>query len=67
MLVVLKDRTVPLLPGMQEIAGHEEMVGQYESYKSFTMPHLYRVVEVGGWVRGCRGDSRLDGGAAVQG
>ena len=22
------------------------MVGQYESYKSFTMPHLYRVVEV---------------------
>lgn len=29
----------------QEIAGHEEMVGQYESYKSFTMPHLYRVVE----------------------
>lgn len=30
----------------QEIAGHEEMVGQYESYKSFTMPQLYRVVEV---------------------
>ncbi|PSC73946.1 sucrose synthase [Micractinium conductrix] len=29
----------------QEIAGHEEMVGQYESYKSFTMPQLYRVVE----------------------
>eukprot|EP00887_Chlorella_sp_A99_P005770 scaffold1.g5770.t1 len=29
----------------QEIAGHEEMVGQYESYKSFTMPGLYRVVE----------------------
>ncbi|GAB4822774.1 hypothetical protein N2152v2_009820 [Parachlorella kessleri] len=29
----------------QEIAGHEEMVGQYESMKSFTMPGLYRVVE----------------------
>ncbi|KAL6768924.1 hypothetical protein ACKKBF_B16775 [Auxenochlorella protothecoides x Auxenochlorella symbiontica] len=28
----------------QEIAGHDEMVGQYESYQSFTMPHLYRVV-----------------------
>lgn len=35
-----------LPPPLQEIAGHEEMVGQYESYKSFTMPHLYRVVEV---------------------
>lgn len=33
------------LAGMQEIAGHEEFVGQYESYKSFTMPHLYRVVQ----------------------
>lgn len=30
----------------QEIAGHDEMVGQYESYQSFTMPHLYRVVNV---------------------
>ena len=29
----------------QEIAGHLESVGQYESYKSFTMPGLYRVVE----------------------
>ena len=29
----------------QEVAGHEEGVGQYESYKSFTMPHMYRVVE----------------------
>lgn len=34
------------IPCLQEIAGHEEMVGQYESYKSFTMPQLYRVVEV---------------------
>lgn len=24
----------------QEVAGHEEGVGQYESYKSFTMPHM---------------------------
>lgn len=37
----------PARPRPQEIAGHEEMVGQYESYKSFTMPQLYRVVEVG--------------------
>lgn len=29
----------------QEIAGHEESVGQYESYQAFTMPGLYRVVE----------------------
>ena len=29
----------------QEIAGHEETVGQYESYQHFTMPNLYRVVE----------------------
>ncbi|MBA2483311.1 MAG: sucrose synthase, partial [Nitrosomonas sp.] len=28
----------------QEIAGTEESVGQYESYSSFTMPKLYRVV-----------------------
>lgn len=29
----------------QEIAGHEDGVGQYESYKAFTMPNLYRVVD----------------------
>ncbi len=29
----------------QEIAGHLESVGQYESYQAFTMPGLYRVVE----------------------
>jgi len=28
----------------QEIAGTEESLGQYESYSSFTMPALYRVV-----------------------
>ena len=28
----------------QEIAGTEESVGQYETYNSFTMPDLYRVV-----------------------
>ncbi len=28
----------------QEIAGTKEAVGQYESYTSFTMPELYRVV-----------------------
>jgi sucrose synthase len=29
----------------QEIAGHEGSVGQYESYTSFSLPGLYRVVE----------------------
>ncbi|HQT25867.1 MAG TPA: sucrose synthase, partial [Burkholderiales bacterium] len=29
----------------QEIAGTEETVGQYGSYRSFTMPGLYRVVD----------------------
>ena len=29
----------------QEIAGKEDAVGQYESYCSFTMPGLYRVVD----------------------
>lgn len=28
----------------QEIAGSEQSIGQYESYKFFTMPELYRVV-----------------------
>jgi sucrose synthase len=28
----------------QEIAGRDDSVGQYESYQSFTMPGLYRVV-----------------------
>ncbi len=29
----------------QEIAGTEQTVGQYESYQSFTLPDLYRVVD----------------------
>lgn len=28
----------------QEIAGHDDSVGQYESHQAFTMPGLYRVV-----------------------
>ncbi len=28
----------------QEIAGNNEVIGQYESYSAFTMPELYRVV-----------------------
>jgi sucrose synthase len=28
----------------QEIAGKEDIIGQYESYRSFTMPGLFRVV-----------------------
>lgn len=34
----------------QEIAGNDTLVGQYESMKAFTMPDLYRVVEVSGAV-----------------
>ncbi len=29
----------------QEIAGREDSVGQYESYRTFTLPGLYRVVD----------------------
>ncbi len=29
----------------QEIAGTEDSIGQYESYRSFTMPGLYRVID----------------------
>jgi sucrose synthase len=29
----------------QEIAGNDESIGQYESYSSYTMPGLYRVVK----------------------
>ena len=29
----------------QEIAGTEESIGQYETYQSFTMPDLYRVIK----------------------
>ena len=31
----------------QEIAGAKGVVGQYESHTAFTMPGLYRVVQVG--------------------
>jgi hypothetical protein len=30
----------------QEIAGNDHLVGQYESMKAFSMPGLYRVVDV---------------------
>jgi hypothetical protein len=39
----------------QEIAGNDTLVGQYESMKAFTMPGLYRVVEVSG-----RGERSMD-------
>jgi len=29
----------------QEIAGNEKSIGQYESYKTFTMPRLYQVID----------------------
>ncbi len=40
--------TITAATAAQEIAGNEVLVGQYESMKAFTMPGLYRVVEV--WI-----------------
>lgn len=34
-------------PTAPKTAGNETLVGQYESMKAFTMPKLFRVVEVG--------------------
>jgi hypothetical protein len=47
----------------QEIAGHAQMVGQYESYKAFTMPGLYRVLDVSG----SRGAATSQEGIAMHG
>lgn len=45
MAIVVTELTAGLPEALQEIAGHEAMMGQYESYKTFTLPGQYRVVE----------------------
>jgi sucrose synthase len=44
-LIAMNNADFIITSTYQEIAGHDEFVGQYESYKAFTMPGQYRVVE----------------------
>lgn len=43
-LIAMNSANFIITSTYQEIAGTEETVGQYESYSSFTMPGLFRVV-----------------------
>eukprot|EP01025_Chloroclados_australasicus_P065541 TRINITY_DN8929_c0_g1_i6.p1 TRINITY_DN8929_c0_g1~~TRINITY_DN8929_c0_g1_i6.p1 ORF type:complete len:844 (+),score=43.44 TRINITY_DN8929_c0_g1_i6:188-2719(+) len=43
-LIAMNTADFIITSSYQEIAGSREKVGQYESYQSFTMPELYRVV-----------------------
>ncbi|GJM25267.1 MAG: sucrose synthase [Phycisphaerae bacterium] len=43
-LIAMNNADFIITSTYQEIAGTEDSVGQYESYSSFTMPGLYRVV-----------------------
>lgn len=42
-LIAINSSNFLITSSFQEIAGTEESMGQYESYKHFTMPGLYRV------------------------
>lgn len=42
-LIAINSADFLITSSFQEIAGTEESIGQYESYKHFTMPDLYRV------------------------
>jgi sucrose synthase len=42
-LISMNAANIIITSSYQEIAGTEESIGQYESYKNFTMPDLYRV------------------------
>jgi len=42
-LIAINSANFLISSSYQEIAGTEESMGQYESYKHFTMPELYRV------------------------
>ena len=42
-LIAMNAANIIVTSSYQEIAGTEESIGQYESYKNFTMPDLYRV------------------------
>ena len=43
-LIAMNSADFILTSTYQEIAGNNEVIGQYESYSSFTMPELYRVI-----------------------
>ncbi len=42
-LIAMNAANIIITSSYQEIAGTEDSIGQYESYKYFTMPNLYRV------------------------
>ena len=42
-LIAMNAANIIVTSSYQEIAGTEDSIGQYESYKNFTMPDLYRV------------------------
>ena len=42
-LISMNAANIVITSTYQEIAGTEDSIGQYESYKNFTMPDLYRV------------------------
>ena len=42
-LIAINSSDFVISSSFQEIAGNEKSIGQYESYKHFTMPDLYRV------------------------
>ena len=44
-LIAMNNADFIITSTFQEIAGTEETVGQYGSYRSFTMPGLYRVID----------------------
>ncbi len=43
-LIAMNAANFIITSSYQEVAGTEENIGQYESYRQFTMPELYRVV-----------------------
>jgi len=44
-LIAINSADFLITSSFQEIAGTENSIGQYESYKNFTMPGLYRIVD----------------------
>lgn len=42
-LIAMNAANIVITSSYQEIAGTEDSIGQYESYRNFTMPDLYRV------------------------
>ncbi len=44
-LIAMNSANFIITSSYQEIAGTESSIGQYESYKNYTMPDLYRVID----------------------